>query len=120
MRISDWSSDVCSSDLGGRAASVARDSMAGMGIGGANGLRGDGVAGGGRAAQTEIADIRLKGLYPAAGGVKRPCAIRPRHGRKSYGNPCRPWYWCVTARPSGQARTPLPAGGSEAHKSELQ
>src|SRR3546814_11497742 len=48
MRISDWSSDVCSSDLGGRAGGGVRCGAGGRGGRRAEGV-GDGVAAPGRA-----------------------------------------------------------------------
>src|SRR3546814_16048183 len=66
MRISDWSSDVCSSDLEGAARGGARADLSGAAgripraqLGGADGDRGadgGGVTAGGRAAQADAAD----------------------------------------------------------------
>src|SRR3546814_7748855 len=100
MRISDWSSDVCSSDLPARregaAAAVCGDRFEGPGHGGT-----------GTARSPARADAAARGhaSRPAAGLCRQP----PRAAR------------CARCSDAGAVRPPRSAQGrSEEHTSELQ
>src|SRR3546814_10615660 len=96
MRISDWSSDVCSSDLGrsGRRRPTAAPRRP--------------------PARGEVAP-GLVGAASAAGSSSLPCEGRGGLGRGAFGHRRKPW----TPPPN----LPLPSQGegrSEEHTSELQ
>src|SRR3546814_10848708 len=95
VRISDWSSDVCSSDLRGVAAARGRD---GRGCDPAPRTGGRGTAGGGR---------RLRAFAHAPAGVRRRHPPSFRAGRRA-----------GTVFPLSQRRAA--ADRSEEHTSELQ
>src|SRR3546814_4522114 len=98
MRISDWSSDVCSSDLADQAAVAGRRVVRGIGLRAAGAVAGAGAERRGRGPP------RRRPRCLAAGGGSAATSLRP----------------CLDPARLAALRPRLPAGRSEEHTSELQ
>src|SRR3546814_5409012 len=106
MRISDWSSDVCSSDLTALAAGFARRIAASVN----GGIWRSGVQGAPKCAPS-VARIATDG--DGQGRTKKRPGARIPAGLPADSGPLRTVYWWRWRLPNGAPR-------SEEHKSELQ